>query len=70
MNSTVQLLHASEAAKRLGVSARALRLYEERGLLQPPRTAAGWRTYGPEQMLRAKGIVELRTLGLSLVEVA
>jgi DNA-binding transcriptional MerR regulator len=70
VNSTVQLLNASEAAKRLGVSTRALRLYEERGLLQPPRTAAGWRTYGPEQMLRARGIVELRTLGLSLVEVA
>ena len=70
MNSTVQLLNPSEAAKRLGVSTKALRLYEERGLLKPTRTAAGWRTYGPEQMMRAWQIVELRTLGLTLVEVA
>jgi DNA-binding transcriptional MerR regulator len=70
VNSTVQFFNPTEAAKRLGVSTRALRLYEERGLLKPTRTAAGWRTYGPEQMMRARGIVELRTLGLSLVEVA
>jgi DNA-binding transcriptional MerR regulator len=63
-------LNPSEAAKRLGVSTKALRLYEERGLLKPPRTAAGWRIYGPEQMKRAREIVELRTLGLTLVEVA
>lgn len=70
MNSTVQLLHPSEAAKRLGVSTKALRFYEERGLLKPTRTAAGWRTYGPEQMMRASEIIGLRTLGLTLVEVA
>jgi DNA-binding transcriptional MerR regulator len=70
VNFTVQLLNPSEAAKRLGVSAKALRLYEERGLLKPTRTATGWRTYAPEQMMRASEIVELRTLGLTLVEVA
>lgn len=70
MNSTGQLLNPSEAARRLGVSSKALRLYEERGLLKPTRTAAGWRTYGPEQMIRAREVVELRALGLTLVEVA
>jgi len=70
VNSTVQLFNPSEAAKRLGVSTKALRLYEQRGLLKPTRTAAGWRTYAPEQMMRAREIVELRTLGLTLVEVA
>ena len=70
MNSTAQLLNPSEAARQLGVSTKALRLYEERGLLKPVRTAAGWRAYGPEEMTRAAEIVELRALGLSLAEVA
>lgn len=69
MNSTAHLLNPSEAAKQLGVSTKALRLYEERGLLRPARTAAGWRAYGPDQMTRATEIVELRALGLSLVEI-
>ncbi len=70
MNSTAQLLNPSEAARQLGVSTKALRLYEERGLLRPVRTAAGWRAYGPELMKRATEIVELRMLGVSLAEIA
>lgn len=69
MNSTAQLLNPSQAARELGVSTKALRLYEERGLLKPLRTAAGWRAYGPEEMARATEVVELRSLGLSLAEV-
>lgn len=61
-------LNASEAAARLGVSAKALRLYEERGLLTPPRTGAGWRAYGPAEMARAGEIAALRALGLSLTQ--
>jgi len=68
MGSSTEFLNASEAASRLGVSAKALRLYEQRGLLVPVRTAAGWRTYGPEQMARAGEIVAMRALGLSLAE--
>jgi DNA-binding transcriptional MerR regulator len=70
VNSTAQYLNPSEAAKQLGVSTKALRLYEERGLLKPLRTAAGWRAYGSNEMTRATEIVELRGLGLSLAEVA
>jgi len=55
---------------RLGVSAKALRLYEQRGLIAPLRTAAGWRAYGPDEMARAAEIVALRQLGLSLSQVA
>lgn len=70
MSSTAQVLTAAEAASRLGVSAKALRLYEERGLLRPVRTAAGWRTYDPDQMARARQIADFRGLGLSLAQVA
>jgi DNA-binding transcriptional MerR regulator len=70
VSSSAQFLNPSEAAKRLGVSAKALRLYEQRGLVTPIRSAAGWRAYGPEEMARAAEIAALRTLGLSLGQVA
>jgi len=69
MAPPVQFLNAAEAAKRLGVSAKALRLYEERGLVAPRRSAAGYRVYGPDDLGRAAEIVALRALGLSLAQV-
>src|SRR6187455_1567013 len=69
MRMSVRALNASAAARQLGVSTKALRLYEERGLISPRRTAAGWRAYGPGEMARAAEIVALRALGLSLAQV-
>ena len=69
MRPSNRILSPSEAAERLGVSAKALRLYEERGLLHPVRTEAGWRAYGPAEMARAAEVVALRRLGLSLAQV-
>jgi DNA-binding transcriptional MerR regulator len=66
----MRFLSPSEAAKRLGASTKALRLYEQRGLVAPGRTAAGWRAYGPGQMAQAAEIVALRRLGLSLAQIA
>jgi DNA-binding transcriptional MerR regulator len=70
VNPAARFLNPSEAARQLGVSAKALRLYEQRGLIAPARSAAGWRAYGPDEMARAAEIVELRAVGLSLGEVA
>ncbi len=70
MNATARLLNASEAAQRVGVSTKALRIYEERGLLKPMRTEASWRAYGTDEINRAIMIAELRALGLSLNEVS
>lgn len=70
MSSSARYLNPSEAAKRLGVSTKALRLYEQRGLVTPRRTAAGWRAYGPTEMAQAAEIAALRELGLSLGQVA
>jgi len=67
---SAQFLNASAAARRLGVSAKALRLYEQRGLIAPARTAAGWRAYGPDEIARVAEIAALRELGLSLSQVA
>lgn len=70
MRDPAQLLNPSQAAARLGISVKALRLYERRGLLAPPRSAAGWRIYGPADMARAREIVTLRGFGLSLARIA
>ena len=70
MSSSAQFLNPSAAARRLGISVKALRLYEQHGLITPSRTAADWRVYGPDEMTRGAEIVALRTLGLSLSQVA
>ena len=63
-------LTAAEAARELGVSAKALRLYEQNGLLTPLRTAAGWRIYGPSELARAREVAALRRLGVALAGLA
>lgn len=62
-------LSPAQAAAQLGISAKALRIYEQRGMVKPLRTAVGWRAFGPEQMRRAADIVALRALGFSLAQV-
>lgn len=70
MKDSPVCLNASDAARRLGVSNKALRLYEQYGLVSPGRTTAGYRIYGPADMARAAEVVALRALGLSLAQVA
>jgi DNA-binding transcriptional MerR regulator len=69
VNPAARFLNSSEAAARLGISVKALRHYEQRGLLTPARTGAGWRAYAPDDMARAAQIVALRKLGVSLGQV-
>lgn len=60
-----------EAAQRLGVSVRALRYYQEVGLLTPAaRTSGGNRLYAEEDLARVRRIRELQTLlGFNLDEI-
>ena len=55
-----------ETARRLGVTTKALRVYEREGLVLPRRAESGWRLYGPIQIARLHQIIVLRDLGLSL----
>jgi DNA-binding transcriptional MerR regulator len=70
VNDSARSLSPSAAARRLGISIKALRLYEQHGLIAPGRTVAGWRAYGADEMARAARIVALRALGLSLARIA
>jgi len=62
-------LSPAETAKLLGLSIKALRLYEDRGLVTPMRTQADWRVYGPAQIARLHQIVALKRLGLPLAKI-
>jgi len=59
-------LTPAETATALGVTVRALRIYEQKGLVLPQRSSAGWRAYGPEAFARLHQILVLKQLGLSL----
>ena len=65
------LLSIGQLAARTGLTVRALRHYDDLGLLAPTeRTAAGHRRYGPEAVTRLQQIVSLRALRLNLADVA
>lgn len=59
------------AATAAGLSARAVRLYEARGLLATrPRTAAGYRLYTDADIARLCFIAAARNLGLHVDQIA
>src|SRR4051794_30348656 len=52
-------LTINEAAETTGWSARMLRYVENVGLLEPLRSASGYRLYGPEHLQRLRTLREL-----------
>lgn len=66
----VDSLDIAEVARRTGLTSRALRFYEARGLLRPLRSASGRRHYGPGELERINHILALKRAGLSLSRIA
>jgi DNA-binding transcriptional MerR regulator len=63
-------LRIGQLAERSGVSAKALRLYEQRGLLKPcAHSEAGYRLYGPDALRRLMQVLVLKRSGFSLAEI-
>jgi len=58
-----------EVVRRTGLTSRALRFYEARGLLSPLRTHSGRRWFGPFELERIHQIVALKKAGLSLGDI-
>lgn len=52
-------LTINEAAETTGWSPRMLRYVERVGLVEPARSASGYRLYGPEQLQRLRTLREL-----------
>lgn len=67
---TDTLLTAADCAARIGLSVRALRVYEANGLLSPLRTEKNWRLYSAGDIARLNEIMFLKQLGLSLSAIA
>ncbi|MFC8190577.1 MerR family transcriptional regulator [Cellulomonas sp. NPDC057328] len=57
-------MRIGEVAARAGVSVRALRYYEEQGLLVAERSPGGQRRYPPEAVERVRFIQNLYAAGL------
>ena len=64
-----QPLDIREVARRTGLTSRALRFYEARGLLKPLRTYSGRRIYGRGELERIQQILALKRAGLSLAQI-
>ncbi|TFB18511.1 mercury resistance transcriptional regulator MerR2 [Filobacillus milosensis] len=59
-----------QLAQETGVSRKAIRLYEEKGLILPSikRSEGNYRVYNQEHVFCINGIKQLRSLGVSLEE--
>ena len=59
-----------ELARRAGTTTKTIRFYEQEHLLpDAPRSASGYRAYGPDDVERLEFIRRAKRLGLSLVEI-
>ncbi len=68
----MQFLTIGEFARAARLSPKALRLYDELGLLRPARVdeASGYRFYSPDQLDRARLVAWLRRIGMPLAKIA
>ena len=64
------MLRIGEFARLLETTTKTLRHYEKMGLLPPScRSESGYRMYGENAIFRARQVIGLRRLGLSIEEV-
>jgi DNA-binding transcriptional MerR regulator len=60
----------NEISRKLGVTARAIRFYEQKGLLTPTKQKEnGYRTYTEQDAWRLQTIISLREVGMTLEDI-
>lgn len=69
MEST--FMKIGEIAAFFNVSVKAVRIYEKKGIIKPARidSTTGYRYYTADQIQQINALLELKTLGFSLVEI-
>ncbi len=69
-NQEKEVIQIGDFAKKAGVSVRAIRYYEELGLMRPEgHSVGGFRLYSENSLKRLQVINCLKELGLSLMEI-
>jgi len=63
------VLDIKQVVRKTGLTSRALRFYEARGLVAPLRTHTGRRLYGAAALERINQIVALKRAGLTLAQI-
>lgn len=58
-----------EAAKRCGITKKAIGYYEQQGLLEVKYNGSGYRYYTEQDLIRLKEITILRKLGMNVAEI-
>ena len=66
-----ELMLIGEIADFFGISRKAMRLYEKKGIIKPVKvdTTNGYRYYSAEQVQQLNALIELKALGFSLDEI-
>ena len=62
-------MKTNEVCKKLGISKKALRVYEEAGLISARRNENNYREYAESDLVRIKNVQVLRELGFSLSDI-
>lgn len=62
-------LDIAQVARLTGLTSRALRFYEARGLVTPLRSGSGRRHYGPAELEQLHQIVAMKRAGLTLAQI-
>ncbi len=62
-------LDIAAVARLTGLTSRALRFYEARGLVAPLRSASGRRHYGPAELERLHQVMAMKRAGLTLGQI-
>lgn len=62
-------MRIGDAAAAAGMTPRALRYYEQQGLVTARRTPSGHRVYDEEDIRRLRAVRELRDAGLTVGDV-
>ncbi len=63
-------MHIQEIAQRLQITPRAIRFYEEKGLIQPEKeSTSGYRRFREEDAWRLQTIIALREVGMPIEDI-
>lgn len=63
-------MHIKEMARRLQITPRAIRFYEEKGLIAPSKeTISGYRRFSEQDVWRLQTVITLREVGMPIEEI-